>query len=105
MTTLEMLKLIDVAIEATNMEDDYSTGMRNGLRYARYLIDDTKDPEFEKCESGNDKKVGHWIEWKETLANGGYTRHCKCSECGKAYDSYTVQFMYYCANCGAKMKR
>ena len=35
------------AIEYTNGNDEYSVGMRNGMRYAAYLIDGV-DPEYER---------------------------------------------------------
>jgi hypothetical protein len=35
------------AIEYTNGNDEYSVGMRNGFRYAAYLIDGV-DPEYER---------------------------------------------------------
>ena len=43
-TPLHMLKN---AVEYTNGDDEYSVGMRNGMRYATYLIDGV-DPEYEK---------------------------------------------------------
>lgn len=43
-TPLHMLKN---AIEYTNGDDEYSVGMRNGMRYAAYLIDGV-DPEYER---------------------------------------------------------
>ena len=43
-TPLHMLKN---AIEYTNGNDEYSVGMRNGMRYAAYLIDGV-DPEYER---------------------------------------------------------
>lgn len=51
-------------------------------------------------------KTGHFIRWYEQKENDYFTEyipHCKCSECGKEYDSYSSQFMKYCSVCGAKM--
>lgn len=35
------------AIEATTGDDDYSLGMRNGMRYVKYLIDG-EEPKYER---------------------------------------------------------
>ena len=51
-------------------------------------------------------KVGHWIRWYEQKDFGLYIEnipHCKCSECGKEYDSHSSQFIKYCNECGARM--
>jgi hypothetical protein len=43
---VDIVKAIDFAIEATNLKDEYSLGMRNGMRYVKSLIDG-KEPEYE----------------------------------------------------------
>ena len=51
-------------------------------------------------------KTGHWIRWDEQKENDYFIEHiphCKCSECGKEYDSHSSQFIKYCNECGAKM--
>ena len=52
-------------------------------------------------------KSGKWIRWREEVQRGThYTEnipHCKCSECGKEYDTFASRFINYCPNCGAKM--
>lgn len=51
-------------------------------------------------------KIGHWIRWYEQKEHDGcieYRPHCKCSECGKEYDSHSSRFINYCNECGAKM--
>ena len=51
-------------------------------------------------------KTGHWIRWYEQKDFGLYIEnipHCKCSECGKEYDSHSSQFIKYCNECGAKL--
>lgn len=51
-------------------------------------------------------KTGHWIRWYEQKEHDGcieYRPHCKCSECGKEYDSHSSRFIKYCNECGAKM--
>lgn len=55
------------------------------------------------------EKTGHWIRWYEVVesADGKSTDHiphCKCSECGCEYDSYSAYFIKYCNECGAKMQ-
>lgn len=45
----EILEQVDNAIEATDLKDEYSTGMRNGMRFVKYLIDGEK-PIFEHME-------------------------------------------------------
>lgn len=52
------------------------------------------------------ERTGHWIRWYERKDFGLYIEnipHCKCSECGKEYDSHSSQFIKYCNECGAKM--
>ena len=51
-------------------------------------------------------KTGHWIRWyeqKEYDWGVDNIPHCKCSECGKEYDSHSSQFIKYCCECGVKM--
>ena len=42
----KMIDAIDFAIKATNSQDDYSMGMRNGMKYVKSLIDG-KEPQYE----------------------------------------------------------
>lgn len=56
MTSEEKKKLLgemDAAINAVDRHDVYSVGMRNGIRYAKSLIDG-KEQEYEKvsCKGG-----------------------------------------------------
>lgn len=52
----QLFESLDNAIKVTDMDDGYSRGFRNGLRYAKSLIDG-KDPIFEECMvEGNDGK-------------------------------------------------
>lgn len=41
-----LLRTINTGITATDMKDDYSCGMRNGMRWCRALLDD-KEPQYE----------------------------------------------------------
>lgn len=44
-----LLKSIAIAIQTTNGDDDYSVGLRNGLRVCKAYIDEL-EPEYEKCK-------------------------------------------------------
>lgn len=45
----KILDVLDFAIDASNGETNYFVGFRNGLRYAKSLIDG-EEPQFENCE-------------------------------------------------------
>jgi hypothetical protein len=79
---------------------------------------DSKDPNYEVRHFKEDveclppvtpqPKTGRWICWYEVIesADGKSTDHiphCKCSECGFEYDTYSSRFIKYCPNCGARM--
>lgn len=46
----KLIKDIEFGINATDGKDDYSVGMRNGMRWCLSLIDG-KEPEYDKCEN------------------------------------------------------
>lgn len=48
----EFIKSMDFAISATNGNDAYSIGMRNGIRYAKSVVDNV-DPEYESVNEEN----------------------------------------------------
>lgn len=52
----EFLKTMDMAIEATTGNDAYSIGMRNGIRYAKSVVDNV-DPEYESVNE--EKRMKH----------------------------------------------
>lgn len=54
-----LIEKIKFGIEASNINDDYTTGLRNGMRYCLSLIDG-KEPKFESCKQG-------WIPVSEAL--------------------------------------
>lgn len=55
----KILDTIDFAIDASNGETSYFVGFRNGLRYAKSLVDG-EEPQYESCAE-QEPKTGHWI--------------------------------------------
>lgn len=53
----KMIDAIDFAIKATDSQDDYSMGMRNGMRYAKSLING-KEPQYETRWTDKEIKLG-----------------------------------------------
>ena len=53
----KLIDAIDFAIKATDSQDDYSMGMRNGMRYAESLIDG-KEPQYEFRRTDEEIKLG-----------------------------------------------
>jgi len=53
----KMIDAIDFAIKATDSQDDYSMGMRNGMRYVKSLIDG-KEPQYEFRRTDEEIKLG-----------------------------------------------
>jgi uncharacterized protein YuzE len=53
----KMIDTIDFAIKATDSQDDYSMGMRNGMRYVKSLIDG-KEPQYELRRTDKERKLG-----------------------------------------------
>lgn len=53
----KMIDAIDFTIEATDSQDDYSMGMRNGMRYVKSLIDG-KEPQYEFRRTDEEIKLG-----------------------------------------------
>ena len=45
----KMLSTLDLAIVSSDGSDDYCIGFKNGLRYAKSLIDGN-DPQYEHCQ-------------------------------------------------------
>ena len=59
-----LLRTINAGIIATNTKDDYSCGIRNGMRWCRSLLDD-KEPQYEHIEQSG------WIPCSERLPEDG----------------------------------
>lgn len=53
----KMIDAIDFAIKATDSQDDYSMGMRSGMRYVKSLIDN-KEPQYELRRTDEEIKLG-----------------------------------------------
>lgn len=53
----KMIDAIDFAIKATDSQDDYSMGLRNGMRYVKSLIDG-KEPQYELRRTDEEIKLG-----------------------------------------------
>jgi len=53
----KMIDAINFAIIATDSQDDYSIGMRNGMRYVKSLIDG-KEPQYELRRTDEEIKLG-----------------------------------------------
>ena len=45
----KVINTLDFAMGASSGSDDYIIGFRNGLRYAKSLIDGN-DPQYERCQ-------------------------------------------------------
>ena len=99
----DLVEMIDKAIEATDMNDAYSIGLRNGLRCAKSFIDG-EEPEYEKVSADVRpvvfcKDCDLWNEWdssgKESLGNF----RCSCaywsSEDGPIHYTAKTDFCSY----------
>lgn len=53
----KIIDSIDFAIKTTDSQDDYSMGMRNGMRYVKSLIDG-KEPQYESRRTDEEIKLG-----------------------------------------------
>ena len=52
----EVLEDIENGTQATNSKDAYSTGMRNGMKWVKSLLDG-KEPKFDDCKEPSIKEV------------------------------------------------
>lgn len=96
----KILNTLDFAIDASNGGTNYFVGLRNGLRYAKSLIDG-EEPQFESCAE-QEPKTGHWID-----KFGGVYR-CSCCretiEIDTEIDYPNGITFNYCPNCGTRME-
>ena len=93
-----LLKSIAIAIQTTDGDDDYSVGLRNGLRVCKAYIDGL-EPEYEKCKPSAqpERKKGKWIP------NSPVTM--KCDQCGLIIKDWDWHRLKYCPNCDSVMNQ
>ena len=103
----DLILSIDTAIFATDTNDEYSVGIRNGLRWCKALLDD-KEPQFEKVITKNrttefihEVPTGHWIEPRK---HGNWIYDEKAyRECDRCHTPvYLARNMRYCPFCGSQ---
>ena len=96
----EILNTLDFAIDASNGDTNYFVGFRNGLRYAKSLVDG-EDPQYESCAE-QEPKTGRWIALENRFELGD---RVKCSECGQIFVVGDDVSRNFCPNCGADMRK
>lgn len=97
----ELIRTMNAGIIATNTEDVYSCGMRNGIRWCRALLEDGP-PKFEDASQYAElRKKGYWIK-KEPTIKELHGCYYECSKCHKF--SLPFQKLNFCPNCGADMR-
>lgn len=104
--TKELVAKIKKGISATNADDVYSCGMRDGMRWCMSLVDD-EEPLFENCPSAQpEPKTGHWIPYDQRFP---WSNEYKCSECGNYLNFSGVNGgrgdANFCPSCGADMRQ
>ena len=104
----KLIRTMNAGIIATNTEDVYSCGMRNGIRWCRALLEDDP-PKFEDASQYAEPKKGEWIN-KEFYGIGEGSAECSiCHKRSSGYkedDGWGVHCLFYdfCPNCGADMR-
>ena len=93
----ELIRTMNAGIIATNTEDVYSCGMRNGIRWCRALLEDDP-PKFEDASQYAEpkQKTGRWI-----LVTDNRGQHFECDKCG---EWRCHQGQNFCSHCGADMR-
>jgi len=115
-----LIAKIQNGIKATDADDAYSCGMRNGMRWCMSLIDD-KEPLYETCPSAQpEQKHGQWLTkeymhgdhdvgiddmWVDRLAEqSDYYAYCSiCNKDAEYNAEGSLILSDYCPNCGARM--
>jgi len=90
MNKKKIIEALNFGIEASasSCKEYYLVGFRNGMRYAKSLIDG-EEPEFEQCESNK----GEWV-----LRNDNNNAICsKCFRLNRDPENF-------CKFCGADMR-
>lgn len=92
----DLIGEIQFGIKATDADDVYSCGMRNGMRWCMSLIDD-KEPKYENCPPRRrSERQGKWIK----NDNGTYS----CSLCHSWIPEEQHYYAQFCLHCGADMR-
>ena len=99
---LKLIRTMNAGIIATNTEDVYSCGMRNGIRWCKALLED--DPQkFEDASqyAKPERKKGRWIE-KDDCWDGIYYECSVCKDSFTLIDGNPSDNNYnFCPNCGS----
>ncbi len=101
----KLIRTMNAGIIATNTEDVYSCGMRNGIRWCRALLEDDP-PKFEDASQYAEPKKGEWIN-KEFYGIGEGSAECSiCHKRSSGYkedDGWGVHCLFYdfCPICGS----
>ena len=101
----ELIRTMNAGIIATNTEDVYSCGMRNGIRWCRALLEDDP-PKFEDASQYAEpkQKKGRWIE-KDDCWDGIYYECSVCKDSFTLIDGNPPDNNYnFCPNCGCDMR-
>ena len=89
--TKDPVEVLKKAIVYTNTNDKYSSGFRNGLRYAIAILTDT-EPKF---EDGAEELT----RWRQIGTSDLY----ECVVCGQAVMTKDIDAYDYCHGCGRKV--
>ena len=99
----DLIAKIQNGIKATNVDDKYSCGMRNGMRWCISLIDGKK-PLYENCPSAQpERKKGEWIPMFDGKFTGG-AYWFSCSKCKRIVPDVRNGGWNFCPNCGDDMR-
>lgn len=90
----DLITTIQNGIKATDADDVYSCGMRNGMRWCISLIDD-KEPLYENCPSAQPETAKRIVG----KSRDGMTLWYQCDMCNEPVD---VQDNY-CRGCGRRL--
>jgi hypothetical protein len=106
---MALVNAITTGIIATDGNDIYSCGMRNGMRWCKSLLSD-EEPKYEDASqyAEPERKTGIWIPGKEkgrTMISDTvisiYYDHFTCSNCCQVYNTEQKPTWRFCPNCGS----
>lgn len=110
---INLIHAIENGIMATDANDIYSCGMRNGMRWCKSLLSD-EEPKFEDASqyAEPERKTGEWLEVEvfpvayDIEGVKTWASELQCEQCGfrhTAIEGHMAQYNF-CPNCGAKME-